>query len=66
MIGLTTDELAAATRVHPEFLTSLLEDERRRGHVERVGGDRWAVTAAFDQRHGRVFRNIHTEGEEQR
>jgi hypothetical protein len=35
----------------------LLEDEARRGHIERANG-RWRLTAPAERRHGRSLREI--------
>jgi len=42
--GLSLAELSSRTRVRPEALLDLLAEDQARGLVERVDGDRWALT----------------------
>jgi hypothetical protein len=53
----TTEQIAASTKIHADLLELVLRDERRRGHVEKVG-DCWCVTAQAEQKFGRALRDL--------
>ena len=54
-VGLTLDEIAAATGVPVWLLDEVLDSERRRGHVQVEAG-RWTLTATTERRLGAALR----------
>jgi len=54
MAGRTLSEIATSTRMRPELLLVVLEDEVRRGRVRRVG-DRFSATPQFVEQYGRAL-----------
>lgn len=56
--ALTVAEVAARTGVPPAAVRELVEEDARRGVVERAERDGWRLTPAAERRYGAALRNL--------